>query len=86
MSAGDFAAMISAIAAACGFFVAAFQVWGLRRDALASRAAEIASVALETDVVTRPNSADAGAGHSRWVYDFSVRNPGRLPVSSVEAS
>jgi hypothetical protein len=84
MSAADVASWVSAFAAAGGFLAAAGQIYGFRRDALSVRAAEIASVALETDVVQRPESPNAGNGRGRWIYNFTVRNPGRLPISRVE--
>jgi hypothetical protein len=83
MSASDIASWVSALAAAGAFAAAAYQLASLRRDAVASRAAEIQAVAFETDVLVRPEGVDAREGRSRWVYDFSVVNPGRLPVTNV---
>src|SRR4051794_22277530 len=85
MSGIGLATWVSALAAAGGFAAAAFQLWGLRMDAVATRAREMEGVSLETDVRARPITADAGAGRSRWVYLFSIQNPGRLPITEVEA-
>ena len=84
MSGSDIAGWVSALAAAGAFAAAAYQLASLRRENVASRAAEIQAVAFETDVLAGPVSADAGEGRSRWVYDFSVANPGRLPVANVQ--
>jgi hypothetical protein len=83
VSASDIASWVSALAAAGAFSAAAYQLSQTRRDALDQRAAEIASVSLDTNVVHRPVKADE-MGQSRWDYRFIVGNPGRLPISAVE--
>ncbi len=83
MTGPELAGWISAVGTAGAFLAAAFQLWGLRRDALTARAAELDGVAVETDIVVRPITADAGHGLGKWVYRFVVHNPGRLPISAV---
>ncbi len=85
MTGSELAGWISAVGTAGAFLAAAFQLWGLRRDALTARVAELDGVAVETDIVVRPTTADAGHGLGKWVYCFSVHNPGRLPISAVVA-
>jgi hypothetical protein len=74
------------VAGAVAAAVAAWQLWRIRVDALDSRAAEIASVALVTTVVERPTNGDVCAGRGAWVYEYRVHNPGRLPISDVRAT
>lgn len=84
MSAVDVAQIASALGALGAVAIAAYEIGGLRRDSVATRAGEIAGVAVATDVVTRPVGPDAGGSTSRWVYQFSVYNPGRFPVTEVQ--
>lgn len=84
MNGADWVGWGSALAAVAAAVAAFWQLTHLRRDNLDARAAEIRGVCVDTFVRVRPNSADAPNGMSRWVYDFSVQNPGRLPVSSVD--
>jgi hypothetical protein len=82
-AAADVASWISALAAAGAFGAAAYQLARLRREDLRRRVAEIRGVAVMTKVVVRPTRADAVGGSSRWVYLFTVHNPGHLPITNV---
>lgn len=77
---------LAAVAGAVAAALAAWQLWRIRVEAFDTRAAEIASVAIVTTVVGRPTEASNRAGRGVWVYEFSVHNPGRLPISDVRAT
>ena len=78
--------VLAAVTAALGTVAATWQIWRVQIDALDTRAAEIASVALVTTLVERPTEASNRAGRGLWVYRFEVHNPGRLPISDVRAT
>ena len=77
---------LAAVAGAVAATVAAWQLWRIRVDALDTRAAEIASVAAVTTVVARPTEKVSRGGRGIWTYQYTVHNPGRLPVSDVSAT
>jgi len=77
---------LAAVAGAVAVALAAWQLWRIRADAFDTRAAEIASVAIVTTLVERPTKASNRDGSGVWVYEFSVHNPGRLPISDVSAT
>lgn len=64
---------------------AAWQLWRLRVDQLDARAAEIDSVSVATLVSARPTQGDVHNGYADWVLEYTIHNPGRLPISGVNA-
>lgn len=57
-------------------------------DSLEARAAEIESVSLATVVETRPRPSEINAvdGRADWVFEYTLHNPGRLPISDVHVA
>lgn len=77
---------ITAGAAVVAAGAAALQLWRLRTDKLDARAAEIDSVSLQITVLERPTESDRSEGVGRYVYELTIHNPGRLPISNVTAT
>ncbi|WP_123914201.1 hypothetical protein [Georgenia muralis] len=78
--------IVTAGGAAVAALVAAWQLWNLRKDALDARVAEIVGVAVSTNVVLNPTPDEVVGGIGNWIYEYSITNPGRLPISQVEVS
>jgi len=76
---------IASSAAVLAAASAAWQLWRLRVDALDVRASEIASVSLATVVLERPVSSAAQDVWADWVFEYTIHNPGRLPIHQVQA-
>jgi hypothetical protein len=76
--------LASTLAAAIAAIAAAWHLVRLRIDARHVRASEIAAVALQTDVLTRPSRADVDDELSKWEYRFTLTNPGRFPIHEVD--
>ncbi|GAA0275362.1 hypothetical protein [Cryptosporangium japonicum] len=85
MDFGDVASAVSALIAALAAAVAYRQLRVFQRDALEARAAEIGGVAIETAILRNPRGEDVADGTARWQYEFTIHNPGRLPISDVRA-
>lgn len=77
---------LAAVAGAVGAGVAAWQLWRIRVDAFDMRAAEIESVSLVMTVLVRPTGQDSRSGCGAWTFEYTVHNPGRLPISDVCAT
>jgi hypothetical protein len=75
---------LTTLAAVAAALTAAWQLWALRRDALDARVAEIEGVSVSTDVVVRPTADEIVDGFGDWEYEYSISNPGKLPISKVD--
>lgn len=74
---------IAAVGAAASAAVAGWQVRRIRADALQARIAEIRSVSMATLVRSRPRESEVHDGRATWVYEYTIQNPGRLPIFDV---
>lgn len=67
----------------------AFTGWNLgliHRDRKKERELEIEGVCLSWQAKEAPNQADVDAdGNAPWTYMFRLDNPGRFPISKIEA-
>lgn len=76
----------AALAGICAALAATWQLWRLRVDALDARAAEIRSVSIATVVAFRPTAGEVQDGRADWKYQYTIHNPGRLPIWDVQAT
>lgn len=77
---------LGAVAGIAAAGAAAWQLWRLRLDALDARAAEIRGVSVVTVVKHRPWDDAVRDGRADWTYEYTLTNPGRLPISNVEVT
>ncbi|GAA3530752.1 hypothetical protein GCM10022234_29950 [Aeromicrobium panaciterrae] len=83
MTVGDIATWVGSIATVCALGFAGWQLRSSRRAELAVRQAEIKGVAVEWRATVVPRVPDPD-GSGMWVYEITVNNPGRLPITYVE--
>jgi hypothetical protein len=79
----DWIAMISGVAAAIGLLFTGYQVWLLNRQARHDRRVGLEGVAVSWRPRDEPSHVERPDGTSKWVYELTLVNPGRLPIDDV---
>src|SRR5215210_5504028 len=83
MTVGDVATWVGSFAAVVALGFAGWQLRSSRRAESAARQAEIQGVAVAWRALIVPRVASSD-GSGTWIYEITMNNPGRLPISNVE--
>lgn len=82
----DAIAVSSTLIAAAGLGFSGWQLRLIHKDRREERALGIQGVCLSWRAVVAPNKLDVDAdGLADWVYEFTLDNPGRFPISNIVA-
>ena len=78
--------VVSALVAAAGLGFSGWQLRMLVKDRELDRRLGVEGVCLSWRATVAPNQADVDAdGMAEWLYVFRLDNPGRFPISDVQA-
>lgn len=81
----DLIQVIVGIATVVGLFFAAWQVLHLTRESRDRDRCEIDGVSVTWETLESPATSDRG-GRARWRYEFTITNPGRMPIDNVQCT